>query len=125
MWEALVEGDADADAAALCDSFRGVYTDGFAGKSDHCGQLGSGPTVSSYRLSLLRARALGCDHALLSYRADFTRPGQRAPEAMFVSSIWQRQPRQGARHPAPLWRNIFSQDTPADPADPEAAPPVG
>ena len=43
VWDALVTGDINADAALLCDSFLGVYSDGFAQKADHTGQLISGP----------------------------------------------------------------------------------
>ena len=35
VWEALVTGDQQADAAALDDSFLGVYPDGFSGKDAH------------------------------------------------------------------------------------------
>lgn len=105
VWEALVAGDAVADAAALSADFLGVYPDGFAGKDSHLAQLANGPTVARYQLSDIRVMPLGSDHALLAYRATYQRVGQNAWEAMFVSSIWQRQ---GAG-----WTNIFSQDTPA------------
>lgn len=106
VWQALVEGDAQADAALLSKDFLGVYPDGFAGKTDHSGQLKEGPTVAHFTLSELRARAFGPSHALLSYRASFQRMGADAPEeVMFVTSVWQRA---GAS-----WINIFSQDTPA------------
>ncbi|WP_306116136.1 MULTISPECIES: nuclear transport factor 2 family protein [unclassified Roseovarius] len=107
VWDALLRGDAKADAAALDESFLGVYPDGFSGKAAHIGQLEDGPTIKAYTLSDLRARALGPDHAILSYRADFERPSGPRAEVMYVSSIWQRR---GAS-----WINIFSQDTPAAP----------
>ncbi|UWR22851.1 nuclear transport factor 2 family protein [Sulfitobacter sp. S190] len=105
VWEALVAGDPAADAAALHDSFLGVYPDGFAGKDAHVSQLHDGPGVDHYTLTDIRVRAMGADYALISYRATYRRRGREAEETMFVSSIWQRYP-QG-------WRNIFSQDTPA------------
>ncbi|MEW9918284.1 DUF4440 domain-containing protein [Marimonas sp. MJW-29] len=105
VWQALVDGDATADAALLSADFLGVYADGFAGRADHTGQLASGPTILHFDLFEPRARPLGRDHALLSYRAAFRRPG-RSTEKMYVSSIWER--RDGT------WINIFSQDTPAD-----------
>lgn len=105
VWDALVVGDPVADAAALHEGFLGVYTDGFAGKADHVGQVAQGPTVQSYVLTDCRVMALGADHAVLSYHAAFLRVGRDAPEAMYVSSIWQRA-EQG-------WVNVFSQDTPA------------
>jgi hypothetical protein len=105
VWEALVRGDAQADDAALDDKFLGVYSDGFSGKIDHVQQLANGPTVAAYELSDLRVLPLGKDHAVLSYRALFLRRRHTAPEAMYVSSIWQRT-KQG-------WINVFSQDTPA------------
>ena len=108
VWEALVRGDAKADAEALSEDFWGLYPDGFSGKAEHCAQLDDGPTVARYALSELRVRPLGPDHALLAYRADYIRPGSDTEAAMYVASIWRRG--------AAGWINIFSQDTPADPA---------
>ena len=108
VWEALVRGDQSADAALLCDSFLGVYADGFANKADHTGQLQQGPTVQTYQLDQMQARPLGLEHALLSYRATVLRVGRDTSDVMFVSSIWQRH--------GPDWRNIFSQDTSGLPA---------
>lgn len=105
VWDALVTGDAAADAAAMSDDFLGVYPVGFAGKADHGRQLDAGPTVARYRLSDARVLPAGPDHALLIYRADYIRVGRTEEEAMFVSSLWRRQ---GAG-----WVNVFSQDTPA------------
>ncbi|MGJ8528867.1 DUF4440 domain-containing protein [Maritalea sp.] len=105
VWDALVAGDMEADSAALHQSFLGVYASGFSPKSHHVNQLENGPTIKSFALSDLQARHLGDDHALLSYRADFTRAHRDEQETMYVSSIWQRT-QNG-------WINIFSQDTPA------------
>jgi len=105
VWQALVTGDAKADSGALAEGFLGVYPDGFAGKSDHCGQLSNGPTVAQFTLSEARVMALGPDHVLLAYRAAYTRIGRQQSETMFVSSIWGRS--------AAGWVNVFSQDTPA------------
>lgn len=105
VWDALVSGDRQADAAALDDGFLGVYPDGFAGKHDHVQQLADGPTIKSYELSAHRVLLLGNDHAVLSYRADFVRQKRRDTEAMYVSSIWRRSD-EG-------WIGVFSQDTPA------------
>lgn len=103
VWQALVDGDADADAAALASEFLGVYADGFADKTDHVAQLAAGPTVVRFALSQVSVRALGADHALIAYRADFQRRVGLA-EVMFVGSIWEKR--------AGDWINIFSQDTP-------------
>ena len=105
VWDALVSGDRQADAAALDDGFLGVYPDGFAGKNDHIQQLAHGPTMHSYELSQHRVLPLGDNHFVLSYRADFVRLNRTDAEAMYVSSIWKRI-EQG-------WINVFSQDTPA------------
>ena len=105
VWQALVDGDAAADAAALSGDFLGVYPDGCAGKADHVGQLANGPTVEIFALSEATARAIGPDHGLLSYHARFRRAGRNADEAMYVSSLWRRE-NDG-------WVNLFSQDTPA------------
>ena len=104
VWDALVAGDAAADAALLAPEFLGVYPTGFAGRADHVAQLAAGPTVAAYALSDVRLVPMGPDHALLAYRADYTRAGGARIEAMFVSSVWRRE---GAG-----WVNIFSQDTP-------------
>ncbi len=105
VWEALVQGNMQADDKALHEEFLGVYSDGFAGKTEHVQQLAGGPTVESYELSDLRVLSLGADHAVLSYRADFLRKKLTVPEVMYVSSIWRRQ--------IECWINVFSQDTPA------------
>ncbi|MGR3661692.1 MAG: DUF4440 domain-containing protein [Paracoccaceae bacterium] len=105
VWNALVAGDRNADATALHDSFLGVYPSGFATKAEHVNQLDQGGTMASFTLSQIKARPLGPDHALLSYRAVFNRSAKAAPETMFVSSIWQNT--------TGRWVNIFSQDTPA------------
>ncbi len=105
VWDALVQGNQHADSAALADSFLGVYSDGFSGKTEHVQQLANGPVVQTYALSGMRVLPVGGNHALLAYRADFDRGGPEGPEAMYVSSIWQRTD--------DGWINIFSQDTPA------------
>lgn len=105
VWQALVSGDRDADTKALDDNFLGVYPSGFAKKSDHVDQLTDGPTIKTYTLSERQVLRLGNDHAVLSYRATFTRLTSTVSEEMFVSSIWKRRD-QG-------WVNVFSQDTPA------------
>ncbi|MCU9837787.1 nuclear transport factor 2 family protein [Ruegeria sp. WL0004] len=105
VWQALVSGDGAADAALLSPEFLGVYSDGFAGRDAHAGQLAGGPTVISFELSEARVIELAPDCAVLSYLARFRRVGRDGDEQMFVSSIWRRQ--------AGGWINLFSQDTPA------------
>lgn len=109
VWDALVRGDQDADRALLAADFLGVYADGFADRAAHVGQLQRGPSVRRYTIDTPQARALGSEHAVLSYRAEFVRAGldddERSPEVMYVSSIWQRC--------AGGWINVFSQDTAA------------
>ncbi|EBA17643.1 hypothetical protein RSK20926_17932 [Roseobacter sp. SK209-2-6] len=111
VWQALQNGDAEADLAALHPEFLGVYPSGFSGREGHADQLTDGPTVADFSLSQARLLQLGPDCLLLAYRADYLRPAREAEEAMFVSSIWQRSP-EG-------WKNIFSQDCEALP---EGAP---
>jgi hypothetical protein len=106
VWEALINGDAAADAALLTPDFLGVYPSGFAGRADHCDQLNDGPVMAHYQLDQARLMVIGRDHVLPSYRATYRRLGVAATdEAMFVSSLWERS---GKR-----WLNSFSQDTPA------------
>ena len=104
VWEALVSGDAEADAALLSPDFLGVYPSGFSDRDGHSGQLVDGPSVASYRIEDARVMRLSPDTALLAYLAHYTRPS--APdidEAMYVSSIWRREGKG--------WVNVFSQDT--------------
>lgn len=108
VWEALVRGDANADAHLLSEDFLGVYPTGFADRSAHAGQLEQGPTVADYALSEARIRVLSSDSVLLSYRADWRRrvpSGSADLETMFVTSVWC--------HDGDRWQNVFSQDTPA------------
>lgn len=105
VWQALADGDAAADRAALAADFLGLYPDGFAGREDHAGQLARGPTVTEFALSQLRVLPLGPDHALIAYAARYRRPGRGADEEIYVSSVWRRS--------GGGWENLFSQDTPA------------
>jgi hypothetical protein len=108
VWEALVRGDAAADAQLLSEDFLGVYPTGFADRAAHAGQLEHGSTVADYALSEARLRVLSPDCVLLVYRADWRRQtasGPGDPETMFISSLWCRA--------GDEWTNIFSQDTPA------------
>ena len=104
VWRALCEGDADADARLLSRDFLGVYPSGYAGRSDHVGQLAAGPTVADYELADARLVAISDDVALLVYRASYRRPSRRDREEMYVSSLWCRR--------GDAWVNTFSQDTP-------------
>ncbi|MEY2521831.1 MAG: hypothetical protein QOJ66_396 [Ilumatobacteraceae bacterium] len=107
VWDALRLGDAEADARLLAEDFLGVYPSGFAGRSDHAGQLANGPTVAEFVLNDARLMVLSDNHVLLAYRADLRRfsAGARAPaESMYISSLWSRR--------ADGWVNVFSQDSP-------------
>jgi hypothetical protein len=105
VWQALVDGDAEADARLLADDFVGVYPTGFAGRDDHAGQLAGGATVEWFELSEERMIVVSDDALLLTYRAVYVRVGETAhAETMYVSSLWCR--RDGR------WVNVFSQDTP-------------
>jgi hypothetical protein len=108
VWEALVRGDAAADAQLLSEDFLGVYPTGFADRSAHASQLEHGPTVADYALSEARLRVLSPDCVLLVYRADWRRHSASGPgdlETMYISSLWCRA--------GDAWTNVFSQDTPA------------
>jgi hypothetical protein len=107
VWEALVRGDAGADARLLSADFLGVYPTGFSGREDHVGQLRKGPTVAEFELGEERLLVLSETAVVLAYRAEYVRTGRpsSAREAMYVSSIWCRRDND--------WVNVFSQDTPA------------
>ena len=70
VWDALVEGDAEADIVLLAEDFLGVYPTGFASRSDHVEQLADGPSVSTYALSEPRkldvSDRLSCCRTVLS-----------------------------------------------------------
>ena len=110
VWQALVDGDAAADMAALHFDFLGVYPSGFATRADHCAQLQQGATVASFTLTQARVLQLGTEHVCLSYLANYQRPGTEKSDAMYVSSIWQRQELESGQGQG--WVNLFSQDTP-------------
>lgn len=107
VWEALTNGDMDADRDLLSDDFLGVYPSGFSDRTSHVAQLVNGPTVVSYQIHDARVVELSSTAALLSYRAVYARAGAASgqPETMYVSSIWEQRDER--------WVNVFSQDTPA------------
>lgn len=105
VWRALERGDATADEAALSPDFVGVYPTGITDRADHVDQLVDGPSVTWFRLDEVRAIAVGDDHGLLVYRADYRRPGSDVEASMYVSSLWRREDDD-------RWTNVFSQDTP-------------
>lgn len=107
VWEALVAGDDEADAALLSADFLGIYKTGFAERACHAGQLADGPTVLTYRIKDAQVMELAEDTALLAYLAVYTRLyAPDTEERMYVSSIWRRT--------SDGWENIFSQDTDQD-----------
>ena len=106
VWDALVTGDRDSDAASLHDDFVGLYPTGFANKDEHVDQLADGPTVAEYLIEDPRVIPVSDDAALFCYLATYLRTGPGAStEQMYVSSLW--------RHIDGSWLNTFSQDTPA------------
>lgn len=105
VWQALVDGDADADRSLLADGFLGVYPDGFARRDEHVAQFAAAPTVSWFSIERSHDIELGDDAHLLCYEARFRRPGSDELHRMYVSSLWQRIDGR--------WVNTFSQDTPA------------
>lgn len=107
VWDALVSGDPAADRELLSADFVGVYPTGFAVRDDHVGELAAGATVGSYSLSEARLIKIRDDAVILSYHAQYLRPGRDEPVAMYVSSLWQL--RDGR------WWNTFSQDSPVGP----------
>ncbi len=104
VWQALVDGDPEADARMLSDDFLGVDPAGFSDRAAHAAQLGSGPLVVGFELSEQRVMVLSDDTVMLSYRADYRRPSSPDRETMYVSSLWCRRDDR--------WVNVFSQDTP-------------
>ena len=105
VWQALVDGDREADVASLSEDFLGVYPSGLAGRDDHADQVLNGPTVVSYSISDEQIRVVTDEHVLLTYRAVFERP-ESGSSSWWVSSLWSL--RNGK------WTNVFSQDTVID-----------
>jgi hypothetical protein len=113
VWQALVDGDIQADTSLLDPEFLGVYSSGFASRHDHAAQLASGPSVADFSIHEPRLLALASDAVMLSYRASFVRKGKANPgsvQTMYISSIWRQR--------GTTWLNIFSQDTLATEVEP-------
>lgn len=104
VWDALANGDADADLELLSADFVGVYSTGFANRADHAGQLADGPSIASYSITEAKPIEVSTDAAMLCYRASYKRPHRSVGESMFISSLWLRKDGR--------WRNAFSQDSP-------------
>jgi hypothetical protein len=109
VWEGLVAGTVETEERLLSDDFLGVYPTGFASRAEVVEYITAhGPTVADYSLDEARLLVVTDHDVMLSYRADFTRPGadpSSGRESMYVSSLWSR--RDGE------WVNTFSQDTPS------------
>jgi hypothetical protein len=106
VWQALRQGDAQADARLLADDFVGVYESGVSDKAGHVEQLRSGPVVASYAIERPRLLLQTPDVLVLTYTSTSRHPAQPAHEpdrTLFVTSIWCQ--RDGH------WVNVFSQDT--------------
>ncbi|MBH41137.1 MAG: DUF4440 domain-containing protein [Candidatus Magasanikbacteria bacterium] len=107
VWEALKNGDSNADAAQLTDDFLGVYPTGFSNKNQHRKMLDNGPIVAEYSLHNPKIRTLTEDMVLLCYLAHYTpiTSGKiETKSSMYISSIWEKVDG--------VWKNSFSQDTP-------------
>lgn len=105
VWQALADGDPEADRELLSEDFLGVYPTGFSDRDQHSEPLADGPTMAEHRLSDARLLQVAPDAVVLSYRAEYRMPGSEQTSAMYISSLWQQ--REGR------WWNTFSQDTPA------------
>ncbi|MBY4215248.1 nuclear transport factor 2 family protein [Rhodococcus fascians] len=106
VWDALANGNEDADLELLSADFVGVYPTGFANSADHANQLANGPSIASYSIPEAKLIELSGDAAMLCYGADYLRPHRSVGEAIFVSSLWFHQDGR--------WQNKFGQDTPAN-----------
>ena len=106
VWEALKNGDVNADANLLSDDFLGVYETGISSKEDHLEQLRNGPIISSYKIGSAQLIKLGPEIISLTYSATaifLKNETQDAQNLFFITSIWARRLNK--------WVNIFSQDT--------------
>jgi len=106
VWEALKNGDVNADANLLSDDFLGVYEAGISSKEDHLEQLRNGPVVSSYEIGSAQLIQLGPEIVSLTYSATaifLKNETQDTQNLFYITSIWARRLNK--------WVNIFSQDT--------------
>ena len=106
VWEALKNGDINADADLLSDDFLGVYESGLSTKEDHLAQLQEGPVVSDYKIGHARLLRLGPKIVSLTYSATVAsveKEAQGTQHLYYITSIWA--------HRSNKWINIFSQDT--------------
>jgi len=78
VWEALLNGDGQADAALLSADFLGVYETGFSNRTEHAAMLGNGPIVLNYQIEDARLRVVTDKAVLLSYLACYTKPADPA-----------------------------------------------
>lgn len=106
VWEALKNGDIEADSALLSDDLLGVYESGFSTKEDHLAQLQAGPIVSDYRIKHAQMLLLGPKIVSITYSATVSfvkREVQSSEHLYFITSLWAYRKNK--------WVNIFSQDT--------------
>ena len=106
VWEALKNGDANADSNLLSDDFLGVYETGLGSKEDHLELLRNGPIISCYEIGSSQLIQLGPEIASLTYSATATflrNEGKDTQVLLYITSIWARRLNK--------WVNIFSQDT--------------
>lgn len=106
VWEALKNGDVNADSDLLSNDFLGVYETGLSTKEDHLTQLRNGPVVSSYKIGPAQLLQLGPEIVSLTYSATAVfvkNEAQGAKNLFYITSIWACRFNK--------WVNIFSQDT--------------
>lgn len=106
VWEALKNGDIEADSALLSDDFLGVYESGLSTKEEHLAQLQAGPVVSDYNIKHAQMLQLSPKIVSITYSvtASFVkREAQSTQYLYFITSLWAYRDNK--------WINIFSQDT--------------
>ena len=106
VWEALKNGDKNANSRLLSDDFLGVYETGLGSKEDHLELLRNGPIISCYEIGSSQLIQLGPEIASLTYSATATflrNEGEDTQVLLYITSIWARRLNK--------WVNIFSQDT--------------
>ena len=106
VWEALKNGDKNANYNLLSDDFLGVYETGLSSKEDHLELLRNGPIISCYEIGSSQLIQLGPEIASLTYSATATflkNEEQDTQVLLYITSIWARRLNK--------WVNIFSQDT--------------
>jgi hypothetical protein len=113
LWEGWKNHDLAPFKKVIPPESIDVTAEGIMGADEMLKTIGSSEcTVNSYSIEGAKVTWLNKTTALLTYKGnqDAICGGQKAPAAVWASSIWVNQKGE--------WKNVFHQETPAAPAMP-------